>query len=166
MKRTAIATFVFLASSSLFTGCGVVSTQPSSQNPPPPPPPPVSEAVSVTPTGVAVTPGSSTQFNAKITGDTSVTWSVNGMAGGDASVGKIDDAGNYTAPTTPQSIAVQVTAASVKDPSVKSSANAYVVVPGLVAATNHPLVALYSIAPPSSASAAQEDNRLAWCTRG
>jgi len=152
MKRTNIAAFVCLAVSSLFTGCGVVSTEPSSQNPPPPPPPPVSVAVSVTPIGAAVTPGSSTQFNAKITGDTSVTWSVNGMAGGDASVGNIDGTGNYTAPTTPQSIAVRVTAASVKDPSVKSSANAYVVVQGAVAATNHPLVALYSIAPPTIAS--------------
>jgi len=150
MKGTAVAVYICVALSSFLTGCGLVSSQPSSQNPPPPPP--VSVAVSVTPIGAAVTPGSSTQFNAKITGDTSVTWSVNGMAGGDASIGKIDDTGRYTAPTTPQSVAVRVTAASVEAPSVNSSASAYVVVPGEVTTTNHPLVALYTIDPPDAAN--------------
>src|SRR5271154_1003753 len=110
MKGTTIAAIVFLSLSSFLAGCGQVSTKASPQNPPPPPP--TSVKVAVTPVGAAVTPGSCTQFNANITGDDSVTWSVNGVAGGDASVGKIDATGNYMAPTTPQSIAGRVTAGS------------------------------------------------------
>ncbi len=107
--------------------------------------------VSVIPVGAAVSPGNSTQFTATITGDTSVSWSVNGVAGGNSTVGTIDATGNYTAPLTTQSVSATVTAASVKEPSVTSSATAYVVVPGQVTTTNHPLVALYSIDPPATA---------------
>jgi arylsulfate sulfotransferase len=149
MRKTFITAVVCLAVSYFVSGCG---SSGSKSTTPPPPPPPVAVQVSVTPIGAAVTPGNSTQFTATITGDTSVTWSVNGMQGGDSSIGTIDATGNYTAPTTTQSIEVSVTAASVMDPTVTSSANAYVVVPGQVTTTIHPLVALYSIDPPDAAS--------------
>ena len=149
MKKTVSAALAGLALSVLFSGCGSSGVQSTT-----PPPPPVTVQVSVTPIGAALTPGNSTQFTATITGDTSVTWSVNGMAGGDPSIGTIDATGDYTAPSTTQSVAVTVTAASVMLPSVTSSAIAYVVVPGQVTTTNHPLVALYSIDPPGNASVA------------
>src|SRR5271163_31787 len=130
MKKTVSAALAGLALSVLFSGCGSSGVQSTT-----PPPPPVTVQVSVTPIGAALTPGNSTQFTATITGDTSVTWSVNGMAGGDPSIGTIDATGDYTAPSTTQSVAVTVTAASVMLPSVTSSATAYVVVPGQVTTT-------------------------------
>jgi arylsulfate sulfotransferase len=148
MKKTVIPVLACLTISVFVSGCGSSSAQSSV----PTPPSPAQVEVLVTPIGAAVTPGNSTQFNATITGDTSVTWSVNGVAGGNSTVGTIDATGNYTAPLTAQSVSVIVAAASVKEPTVTSSAQAYVVVPGQVTTTNHPLVALYSIDPPSSAS--------------
>ncbi|MGB9336754.1 MAG: aryl-sulfate sulfotransferase [Candidatus Acidiferrales bacterium] len=149
MRKTVIAAFACMAFLVFVSGCGSSGTQ--STNPPPPPPPPT-VTVSVTPIGAAVTPGNSTQFTATISGDTAVTWSVNGTPGGDSTDGTIDSTGDYTAPAAAQSVSATVTAASVKEPSVSSSATAYVIVPGQVTTTNHPLVALYSIDPPASAN--------------
>ena len=101
-----------------FLGCsGVVGTGPSQ--------PPSNITVQVAPTSATALLGEPQTFIAVVsnTTNTSVTWSVNGIAGGNAAVGTIDANGIYTAPAnlpTPNSISV--TATSVEDPSKSSTA--------------------------------------------
>ncbi len=75
------------------SGCG------SSYNPPPPPP---VITLSVSPKRAAVTTGQTQTFTAAVTGssNTSVTWEVDGTAGGSAGVGTINSSGVYTPPAT------------------------------------------------------------------
>jgi hypothetical protein len=65
--------------------------------------PPAQITVSVTPTAANVRAGAGQPFAASVTGTTneSVTWSVNGVVGGNATVGFITDTGVYTAPAVP-----------------------------------------------------------------
>ena len=68
--------------------------------------------------------GAALHYSAAITGSTnkSVTWTVNGVAGGDARVGTLTPAGLYTAPRTmPEQATVILTARSVANPSVSQS---------------------------------------------
>jgi len=67
---------------------------------PPPPPPPPSIIVKVTPQSSSVLLGNTQLFSADITNasNTAVTWSVNGVVGGNGAVGTISAAGLYTAP--------------------------------------------------------------------
>jgi hypothetical protein len=79
---------------------------------PPNPPASGSISVSVTPNPASVRAGSSQQFAATVTGTTnsSVTWSVNNVAGGNSIYGTITVSGNYTAPATlpnPNTITIQ-----------------------------------------------------------
>lgn len=71
----------------------------------------------ISPDGAAISPGSTEQFTATIQGltNTAVTWSVDGAAGGNSSVGTVSTSGLYTAPNAigPHT----VTAASVAYPS-------------------------------------------------
>lgn len=56
--------------------------------------------------------------------DTTVSWSVNGIAGGNSTVGTISSAGVYTAPgDLPSTATVQITATSQADPTKSSAAN-------------------------------------------
>jgi hypothetical protein len=69
--------------------------------------------------------GSTITFTATVTNlaNTQVTWQVNGVAGGNGTVGKITSAGVYTPPAIiPATNAVTVTAVSVASPSVSGSA--------------------------------------------
>ncbi|MFL6307653.1 MAG: hypothetical protein ACJ72H_29320 [Candidatus Sulfotelmatobacter sp.] len=71
-----------------------------------------------------VTLGGQSQYAATVTGssDNSVTWSVNGVAGGDATVGSITSTGLYLAPVSaPQSTKVTITATSVASPAASQS---------------------------------------------
>ncbi|HEX4001810.1 MAG TPA: aryl-sulfate sulfotransferase [Candidatus Acidoferrales bacterium] len=80
-------------------------------------------------------------------------WAVNGIAGGNSTVGTIDASGDYTAPANPPSITATITAtAAFVAPSQTESALVYVVAPGVVAPTMNPQVALYTIAPPAAAN--------------
>ncbi len=93
------------------------------------------------------------QFTATVTGDsTGVTWSVNGTAGGNATVGTIDATGNYTAPTVASNTTATITAMSKADTSKSASAAVTVIAPGVVAATANVQVASYTITPPSGAN--------------
>jgi hypothetical protein len=70
--------------------------------------------------------GNTQTFAATVTNtsNTSVTWSVNGMPGGNVSVGTITSAGIYTAPADlPSTANVSVSATSVADPSKSASAS-------------------------------------------
>ena len=110
-------------------------------------------AASITPSAVAVSLGQSVQFQATLpAGATGTTWSVNGISGGNATVGTIDGSGNYTAPTDTQSVAVMVTAASGAASSSSVSAQVFVVAPGAVEPTQNPQVAIYTITPPAAAN--------------
>ncbi len=83
-------------------------------------------AVSVSPSSATVVAGGGSQiFAASVSGtaNTAVTWQVNGVVGGDATVGTIGVDGLYTAPATPPAQAtVTISAVSVADPTRSASA--------------------------------------------
>ncbi|MGH9467215.1 MAG: hypothetical protein ACRD1Y_07655 [Terriglobales bacterium] len=86
-------------------------------------------SVTVSPASVNVPVGQSFAFTPSVTGTTNenVTWTVDGNAGGNATVGTITAAGVYTAPVSvPSPAQVTVTATSVADTS--KTANATVTV--------------------------------------
>jgi hypothetical protein len=88
--------------------------------------PPAQITVSVTPTAANVRAGAGQPFTATVTGTTnqSVSWSVNGIAGGNATVGLITSAGLYTAPATlTNSNAITVSATSAADSSARGSSD-------------------------------------------
>ena len=83
-------------------------------------------SVSVSPTSASVKVRASRQFVATVQGstNTAVTWKVNGIAGGNGTVGRISPNGVYTAPNqVPPSGTVQVAATAVADPTKNATAN-------------------------------------------
>jgi hypothetical protein len=111
----------------LQAGCARVSGSHSSPTPPVAPPnPPTSGNVqiSVTPNPADVRAGSSQQFVAKVTGTTnsSVTWYVNNVAGGNSANGTITSSGSYTAPAAlPNSNTITIQATSSADSSASGT---------------------------------------------
>jgi uncharacterized protein (DUF1800 family) len=94
-------------------GCGSAST------------PPQQISVNVTPATITVRTGDTQQFFATVTGTTNqaVNWSVNGVAGGDATRGTITAGGLYSPPAQPPNPnQVQVTATSAANAGATSSA--------------------------------------------
>jgi uncharacterized protein (DUF1800 family) len=88
-------------------------------------PPPQQITVNVTPSTTTVRSGDTQQFFATVTGTTNqaVNWSVNGVAGGDATRGTITAAGLYTPPAQlPSPNQVQVTATSAANAGATFSA--------------------------------------------
>jgi Protein of unknown function (DUF1800)/IPT/TIG domain len=82
-------------------------------------------AVAVTPATAMVRTGNQQAFTATVTGalDPSVTWRVDGIAGGNSTTGTIAANGTFTAPLTlPTPNTVTVTATSVEDPTRSGSA--------------------------------------------
>jgi DNA-binding beta-propeller fold protein YncE len=76
-------------------------------------------SISVTPVSTTIGTGESFQFTAKITGSLGggVTWSVNGVAGGNSNFGTISPTGNYTAPAalpSTNTVAIATTAGAVR----------------------------------------------------
>jgi len=95
-------------------------------------PTPPSISVSVSPTTTTVQAGATQQFTATVTGttDTTVTWSVNDVVGGNSTVGTISASGLYTAPAAvPSPDTVTVKATSVADPSKSASATVTITAP-------------------------------------
>lgn len=87
-------------------------------------PPPVT--ISISPTSATVRVRQTRQFTATLQGttNTSVTWKVNGIAGGNATVGTISQTGLYRAPSTvPSPSTVTVTATSAGDPTKTAKAS-------------------------------------------
>jgi arylsulfate sulfotransferase len=110
-------------------------------------------AVAVSPQSVIIGAGAVTQFTATVTGPNSgVTWSVNGIAGGNATVGTIDSMGNYTAPAVAQNATATVAAASIVEPTKSAMGSVTIVAPGVVTPTANVQVAVYTITPPVSAN--------------
>jgi hypothetical protein len=137
----------------IFSGCGYEVTPlapPIPQEPAPTGPPPVvtqSGIVSLSPRYAALGQSYSLQFNATVTGGASIEWLVNGIAGGNATIGTVDATGKYLAPSViAQSTNVVVTA-EVPSSSQSNFASSVVslIQPGVVTATLNPQVAVYSI---------------------
>ncbi len=100
--------------------------------------------VSVAPSTVQIHAGDVYTFKTTVNGAgslTTVTWSINGILGGNATVGTITAAGVYTAPATvPNPNTIQVTATSVADSSASAT--------GMVT-VNNPLPAVTAVLPTS-----------------
>jgi len=83
-----------------------------------------STAVSVTvnPSSASVTVNQTKQFSAAVNNSSNqtVTWGVNGVAGGNSTVGTITSGGLYTAPASPTNVTVQAT--SQADPTAVGTA--------------------------------------------
>jgi hypothetical protein len=80
--------------------------------------------VAVTPSSATVETGSSIAFSAAVSGPSNpnVSWSVNGITGGNSSLGTISSDGVYLAPVSNPGVPVSVTAASVIDSRISGSA--------------------------------------------
>jgi hypothetical protein len=90
----------------------------------------------ISPTHASVQAGDTQVFIATVTGTTNkaVTWQVNGITGGNATVGRIDTSGLYTAPNTiPNPATATVTARSQADSTKTASASVVVISAGNVA---------------------------------
>jgi len=84
-------------------------------------------SITVSPKQAIVANGKTQQFNATVTtsSNTAVTWQVNGTNGGDATHGKIDATGLYTAPASsaPSPATVTITAMLTGSPATSDSAS-------------------------------------------
>ncbi len=89
---------------------------------------PVPVSVSVTPASATLQTGVTQQFSATVSGttNTAVTWSVNGVTGGNATVGTISSSGLYTAPSVTSSATETISATSAADTTKSASATASV----------------------------------------
>ncbi len=102
-----------------FLGCGgLVGSDPSQL-------PPSNVTVTVAPSTASVLLGEPQTFTTTVTNsaNTGVSWSVNGIPAGNATVGTIDAGGVYTAPANlPAPVSVSVQATSAADSSKSSTA--------------------------------------------
>jgi len=93
--------------------------------PSPPPPPPVPVTITISPTSSALRIRQSQQFSATVVGATNTAkiWKVNGIVGGNGTIGTISTAGLYRAPSKVTStIAVVVSATASADQTKVASA--------------------------------------------
>jgi hypothetical protein len=90
----------------------------------PPPPPPLPMSVSINPSSASVLTSATQRFNATVSNssNTQVSWDVNGTAGGNTTVGRIDSVGLYIAPATLPTTAVTVRAVAQADTSKSATA--------------------------------------------
>jgi uncharacterized protein (DUF1800 family) len=114
VKRTWIAATGILAL--LMAGCSGLASKGGGSSPTTPPDN-GTVSVTVTPSTAMVRAGTTQSFTAAVTGNanTSVTWSVNTVAGGNTTTGTIDATGLFTAPAslpTPNTITVTATSAA------------------------------------------------------
>jgi uncharacterized protein (DUF1800 family) len=87
---------------------------------------PTSNGMTVMPPSATLRAGDSTQFSATVTGNMNqtVTWSVNGVSAGNATVGTIDATGKYNAPSSlPSPNSVTIKATSVADKSLSATSS-------------------------------------------
>jgi YD repeat-containing protein len=96
----------------------------------------VTGPLTVTPTAALVLPSRTQQFTAALNGTatSSVTWAVNGIPGGDPTVGTVSTSGLYTAPATQALVTgATITATHTEDRTLTASATATIIVPRPVA---------------------------------
>jgi hypothetical protein len=136
LRISAVCAFALMLIS---CGGGGSKTATTTTPPPPPPPPPNPLAVclpatstgTTCPTSQNVNIGGSQQFNATFnSAPATVTWSINGTVGGNASTGTITTGGLYTAPSPfPTPNAFTLTATLQSDTSKTSNVTLNVVYP-------------------------------------
>lgn len=82
-------------------------------------------AVTISPTTASLAVGATQQFTGQISGasSTAVTWSVNGVAGGNSTVGEISSSGLYTAPSSSAPPGPVTVSVSTQGDGAKASAN-------------------------------------------
>jgi Right handed beta helix region len=109
-------------------------------------PPPQAVTVTVSPSSSSVLLGNTRQFAATVTSasNAAVTWSVNGVSGGNSTVGTISGAGLYTAPQdlpSPANVTIQAT--SQADSSASGNSDVTITSDlGVTVATNPPGMSL------------------------
>jgi hypothetical protein len=118
LLRRALSSLAFLL---ILIQVGCAGTTPGKQNPPPPP----EISISITPTSANVRAGTSQTFASTLTGTTnqSVMWSVNGISGGNSTLGTINSTGAYIAPQSlpnPNTVTIRVTSAQDSSASASS----------------------------------------------
>lgn len=108
---------------------------------PPPPPPPPASSVTLSPTSATVFAGDPLTFKGTVIGttDQTLTWSVNGVVGGNVSVGTINTNGVYRSPSAMPSPNV-VTIRAVSTTNANASATATVTI-------NTPLPHIATVSP-------------------
>ncbi len=134
MRRRVVCILPVLTVFSLLSACGGGSSTTKPVIPP--------FSVTIIPTRATTTVGGTVQFSALVSGSTnhSVTWQVNGTAGGDATRGTIDANGIYTAPSAiPSPATLTVTAVPLANPSKASTASVTITFEILPAAVSLPL---------------------------
>jgi len=113
--------FTILASL-LLSCCGTAGGSSSSKTPPPPP---ATVTVNVSPATATVFLGNQQQMTASVSGtsNSTVTWSVDGVTGGNSTTGTITAGGLYTAPSIlPSSASITITATSQADTTASGTA--------------------------------------------
>ena len=129
MRYVSVGVVTFAAAVSF--GCGSVPT------------------FTLNPSSALLMPGQTLQF--QVYGVGNPVWMVNGVRGGSAAIGTITSGGLYTAPTTPaQQIRVEVEGAVA--PAVVTIFNPAQSDLGVVAGTQNPLVASYTLSAPVGTS--------------
>jgi hypothetical protein len=125
LRRIAKWTLVFALTVITASCAGVVGTPNSSPNP-------ASQTISLSPLGPSIRAGGTQQFTAAVAGVShpQLTWSVNGIAGGNSEVGVISTTSilgaAYTAPAnvpTPAAVTIKTTVASNASLTVTTAAN-------------------------------------------
>src|SRR6266496_90755 len=114
----------------LATACGggSVGANNGGGNPPPPPPPPPASSITLTPTSSTIYAGQTVTYTATVNGTTNqaVIWSVNGVVGGNSTVGTITG-GLYQSPSAMPS-PNQITIRAVSETNANAAANASVTI--------------------------------------
>ena len=143
-----------MAASVLLEGCGYWlnhgATAPTTPPPGSPPNATQSGSITITPKYAALAPGQKQQFKATAAGGGAIAWLVNGVAGGNPTVGSVDSSGAYTAPASiAQSENVVVTAELSSSPQQNyATAVAAIIESGQTLCpylTGNPQVAQYSV---------------------
>ena len=90
--------------------------------------------LTVSPQRVSLAPNGTQQFTASVQGtnNTGVSWSVDGVAGGNGTVGTISSSGFYTAPGSPGAHTVTATSSALPSYSVNASVTVSLAPPGTV----------------------------------
>ena len=138
-------------------GCGSISSSPT---------PSTTITVALNQTSVNVAAGATTQFTASVKGstNTSVTWSVDGVSGGNTTSGTISSSGLYTAPSVAGTHTV--TATSVADTSDSAKAAVTVTLQALMLSPSSALLATAGTQQFSATLQGATDSSVTWSVDG
>jgi len=121
-------------------------------------------SVTISPAAATLAAGGTQQFTATVSGENnnSVTWSVDGINGGNSTVGTVNGSGLYTAPSTAGTHTV--TATSVADPSKSASAAVSVIL--LTVSPQSASIALLGTQQFTASVQGTNDTGVSWSVNG